>query len=110
GCQSDTCLHYDHIHTSVYGNAARSPSSGDWALPIAPGKYTLTAEFGECGSNWSNCHTGQDFAAPIGTPIHAAAAGTVEFADWGGAYGNLIKIDHGNGVETYYAHQSRFAP
>lgn len=110
GCTSDTCLHYNHIHTSVYGNAARSPSSGDWALPIAPGKYTLTAGFGECGSKWSNCHTGQDFAAPIGTPIHAAAAGTVKFADWGGAYGNLIKIDHGNGVETYYAHQSRFSP
>jgi murein DD-endopeptidase MepM/ murein hydrolase activator NlpD len=41
-----------------------------------------------------------------GTPIRAAMSGTVTFTGLGGSYGNLTKIDHGNGVRTWYAHQS----
>jgi murein DD-endopeptidase MepM/ murein hydrolase activator NlpD len=110
GCETDTCLHYDHIHVSVYGNAARLPDTGDWVLPVPPGGYQLTARFGECGRRWESCHTGLDFAAAEGTPVRAAAAGTVVFAGRLGPYGNLVRIDHGNGVVTAYAHLRGFAP
>jgi murein DD-endopeptidase MepM/ murein hydrolase activator NlpD len=51
-------------------------------------------------------HTGQDFAAPTGTPMLATSRGTVVSASWSGGYGNLVRIRHANGVETYYAHLS----
>ncbi|MDO4515631.1 MAG: peptidoglycan DD-metalloendopeptidase family protein [Bacillota bacterium] len=53
-------------------------------------------------------HTGTDIANASGTPISAAAGGTVIFAGPKGSYGNLIKIDHGNGFITCYAHCSQF--
>jgi murein DD-endopeptidase MepM/ murein hydrolase activator NlpD len=53
-------------------------------------------------------HTGVDISATFGTPVHAAADGVVTFAEMENGYGRLIKIDHGNGIETYYAHLSRF--
>lgn len=80
-------------------------ATGPWTLPIA-GAYTLTAGFGECSSLWSHCHTGQDFAVPTGTPVHACSAGVVKFVGWNDAYGNLTEIQHADGVETWYAHQS----
>ncbi|MDF3838139.1 M23 family metallopeptidase [Cupriavidus basilensis] len=52
-------------------------------------------------------HDGVDFAAPAGTPIVAAAGGVVVAAEWHPEYGNLIDIDHGNGLKTRYAHASR---
>lgn len=58
-------------------------------------------------------HAGTDFAAPCGTPIKAAADGTVVTAGWGGGFGNLVVITHGNvggsSLATAYAHQSRLA-
>jgi len=54
-------------------------------------------------------HEGIDIAAPTGTPIRAAAGGTVISAGWLGGYGNLTVIDHGGGVSTAYGHQSAFA-
>jgi hypothetical protein len=110
GCTSDTCLHYDHVHVSVYGDAGRLPDTGDWVTPVPPGSYRLTARFGDCSSRWQACHTGLDFAADQGTPVRSAAAGTVMFAGRAGSYGNMITIDHGNGVMTSYAHLRAFAP
>jgi len=52
-------------------------------------------------------HSGQDFSAPIGTPIHAAAGGRVIAAGPHTSYGNLVEIDHGNGLVTRYAHASK---
>ena len=53
-------------------------------------------------------HMGIDLAGPVGTPIHATADGVVTTAEYNrGGYGNLIKIDHGRGVETRYAHLSK---
>jgi murein DD-endopeptidase MepM/ murein hydrolase activator NlpD len=54
-------------------------------------------------------HEGIDIGAPEGTPIYAAAAGTVIYAGWESGYGNLTVIDHGNGLATAYGHQSRLA-
>lgn len=53
-------------------------------------------------------HAGMDFAAPEGTPIRAAGSGVVQSAGWGGGYGNLLIIDHGNQVTTRYAHLNEF--
>ena len=52
-------------------------------------------------------HTGIDYGAPLGTPIHATAGGTVEFAGRNSGYGKLVIIRHPNGVKTYYGHCSR---
>ena len=54
-------------------------------------------------------HAGLDFRGPAGTPIQAAARGTVSFAGVRQGYGNCVEIDHGNGLMTRYAHMSRFA-
>ena len=53
-------------------------------------------------------HTGIDLAAEVGTPVHATADGVVASAGWSGRYGKLVVIDHGNGLETYYAHLSKY--
>lgn len=55
-------------------------------------------------------HWGIDFAASTGTPIHAVAAGVVEYAQWHRQLGRVVVIRHANGVETKYAHMSYFAP
>jgi murein DD-endopeptidase MepM/ murein hydrolase activator NlpD len=60
------------------------------------------------GWRWGRMHEGLDIAVGYGTPIQAAASGNVIYAGWMGGYGNLIIIDHGNGVATAYAHQSSF--
>ena len=52
-------------------------------------------------------HTGEDFAAPVGTPIFAAAGGVVVSAEMHPDFGNMIEIDHGKGLSTMYAHTSR---
>ena len=52
-------------------------------------------------------HTGIDFRAGVGYPIRATAAGTVISAGYNGGYGNMVEIDHGNGLTTRYAHMSR---
>ncbi len=71
---------------------------------IKPVNGTISSRF---GSRWGTTHKGTDYAAPTGTSIYAAAAGTVTFAGWGGSsYGYLVIISHGNGVQTYYAHCS----
>ena len=51
-------------------------------------------------------HEGIDIAVPSGTPVHAAAAGTVVYAGWLGGYGNIVVVDHGNGLSTAYGHNS----
>ena len=55
-------------------------------------------------------HEGIDYAAASGTPVEAAAEGTVVSAGWAGGYGRMIEIRHGNGISTRYAHLRAFAP
>jgi murein DD-endopeptidase MepM/ murein hydrolase activator NlpD len=54
-------------------------------------------------------HMGTDYAAPIGTPVHAAGDGRVSFEGVRGGYGNAIMLSHGNDISTLYGHMSRFA-
>jgi len=66
-----------------------------------PAKGVFTSKF---GVRWGKMHNGVDIGAPAGTNIIAACAGTVEFAGWEQGYGNVVKIDHGNGLKTVYGH------
>ena len=61
------------------------------------------------GLRWGRLHAGIDIGVGYGTPIHAAASGTVIFAGWMGGYGNFVIVDHGGGLSTGYAHQSSIA-
>lgn len=79
-----------------------------WPLPV---NGSITSPFGyrtDPITGETSYHSGTDIAAPNGTPILAAADGTVVVANgvdsWGGSYGYYIKIDHGNGLQTLYAH------
>ena len=74
---------------------------------IRPISGTITSRCGAKSSRRVSDHTGLDIAAPKGTPIKAAAAGTVTFSGMKGSYGYLVVISHGNGVETYYGHCSK---
>jgi murein DD-endopeptidase MepM/ murein hydrolase activator NlpD len=58
------------------------------------------------GMRWGRRHEGIDIACAYGAPVHAAAAGTVIYAGWMQGYGNLVVLDHGNGISTAYAHAS----
>jgi hypothetical protein len=107
---SPSANHMDHVHITTYGNAGgRLPKiiSGKAVTPVE--HYTITATFGEVGS-WARYHTGLDFAAPIGTPVRAALAGTVTHAGFGGAAGSwagdYVTIKHGDGTSTLYGHLS----
>jgi len=53
-------------------------------------------------------HTGVDISAPTGTPVKAAADGVVSYAQYFGGYGRLVIVTHNSGIETYYAHLSKF--
>jgi murein DD-endopeptidase MepM/ murein hydrolase activator NlpD len=77
-----------------------------WVKPVL--NYRLTAGFGESSGLWSHSHTGQDFAAPIGTPVRSIGAGRVVSAEWEGAYGRKITVLHPDGTVTWYAHLSAF--
>ncbi len=52
-------------------------------------------------------HSGVDLAAPAGSPVYATASGVVSFANWNGGYGQLVVVDHGNQIQTRFAHLSR---
>ncbi len=71
---------------------------------IKPISGIITSRFGARSSRRVSSHTGLDIATSTGTPIYAAASGTVTFSGRKGSYGNLIVVTHSNGVQTYYAH------
>ena len=73
------------------------------SLPLSG---TLTSGF---GMRWGRMHKGIDIAVPSGTPVRAAAAGTVYVGSDPGGYGTFIIIDHGNGVVTVYGHLTSVA-
>jgi murein DD-endopeptidase MepM/ murein hydrolase activator NlpD len=88
---------------SSSGSSDATPSASGLIWPVSG---PVVSPF---GMRWGRMHEGIDIAAGYGTPIAAAASGTVIFAGWMGGYGNLIIIDHGGGIATAYGHQSSFA-
>jgi secretion/DNA translocation related TadE-like protein len=86
--------------------AGQQGRAAGFVVPVG-GAYRNTARFGDIGPHWaSGRHSGLDFAAEPGTSVLAAAGGRVLTAGPAGRYGNLVVIDHGAGIVTYYAHLS----
>lgn len=81
------------------GNNGGGTATG-WTNPLRGGYWVSTEWWGYYG------HTGMDLAIGQGTPIYAAASGTVSFSGWAGdySYGNMVQINHGGGVSTLYGH------
>lgn len=91
-------------------NTSTTISGGNVSLGITlirPVSGTITSRFGVGSRIRVSNHTGLDIATSSGTPIKAAASGTVTFSGYKGSYGYMIVITHGNGVQTYYAHCSK---
>lgn len=76
-------------------------------IATLPVSGTITSRYGAASSIRSSTHTGLDIATSIGTPIKVVSDGIVTFASYSGSYGNLVKVDHGNGIETWYGHTSK---
>jgi len=93
-----------------YDASGKSPYEGGWRKPI-PGA-AITSAFNPRRMHpilhKIMPHMGTDIGAAMGTPVGAAAPGTVSYIGPGGAAGNLLKVMHGNGIETGYAHLSRY--
>ena len=87
---------------SLGGRMMVTPVSGPVSSRFGPRKHPILKTVRD--------HLGIDWAAPTGTPVHAAADGTIKHAGDGMGYGNLIVIKHANGIETRYAHLDAFAP
>lgn len=68
---------------------------------------TISSRYGVSSKIRVSTHTGLDIAATTGTPIKVVADGTITLAAYSGSYGYLVKVDHGNGVETWYGHTSK---
>ena len=76
-------------------------------ISVLPVNGTISSRYGVSSSIRRSTHTGLDIACSSGTNIKVASSGTITFAEYNGSYGNLVKVDHGNGVETWYAHCSK---
>ena len=83
------------------------PSINGIKLAVTPIEGRITSRYGVRSSIRKSTHTGLDISAVQGTAIKVIADGTVTAASYNGSYGNLVKVDHGNGVETWYAHTSK---
>ena len=83
------------------------PSINGIKLAVTPIEGKITSRYGASSSIRKSTHTGLDISAVQGTDIKVVADGTVIAASYSGSYGNLVKIDHGNGVATWYAHTSK---
>jgi len=94
------------VRSQLAGSQSHSDTTPSAAGLIWPVNGPVTSPF---GWRWGRLHAGIDIGVPSGTPIHAAASGTVVIAGWVSGYGNYTCIDHGGGLATCYGHQSSFA-
>jgi murein DD-endopeptidase MepM/ murein hydrolase activator NlpD len=97
---------------SYYGEDGRSLKKAFLRSPVEFTRITSgfsLARFHPFLQTW-RAHKGVDFAAPSGTPVHAAGAGKVTVAGWQGGYGNVVMLQHAGAYSTVYAHLTRFAP
>lgn len=103
------------ISSKSSGNAAGFSTSRNMSRTTAslginiikPITGTITSRFGSVSSIRSGAHTGLDIGASSGTPVKVAASGTVVWAGYKGSLGNLVVVQHSNGVQTYYGHCSK---
>lgn len=99
-----------HAALQQYAQAAEKQSAkikeNQWGLPLD--SYHLTATFGASSYLWSSVHTGLDFSAPSGTPIHAIANGVVTETGYDGSYGNKTVLTLEDGTELWFCHQTSF--
>ncbi len=84
----------------TYSAPSDAPSAAGFIWPV---HGVVTSGF---GWRWGRMHEGIDIAVGSGTPVVAAASGTVIVAGWLGGYGNLVVVDHGNGIATAYGHNT----
>jgi murein DD-endopeptidase MepM/ murein hydrolase activator NlpD len=91
------------LQSSGSSSYSSTPSSSGLIWPV---NGPVVSGF---GMRWGRMHEGIDIAVGYGTPIHAAASGTVAFSGWMDGYGNFVIIDHGGGMATAYGHQSAIA-
>jgi len=112
---ADVSAHREELEGDLSDMSAQiAEQLGGYVGPIQPGAAgfiwpvsgSVVSPF---GMRWGRMHEGVDIAAPSGTAIRAAKAGTIVLASWYGGYGQYTCIDHGGGLSTCYAHQSRFA-
>lgn len=104
---------YDDGHGTTDFFNAKGESAKKALLKTPVDGAKITSGFGMRNHpilGYSKMHKGIDFGVPPGTPIQAAGDGSVEMAGPNGAYGNYVRIRHGNGFATAYAHMSRIAP
>ncbi len=104
--------YFHHPRVGGYYNArGQAPYEGGWRKPIkdAPVTSKFNPKRMHPVLNKVMPHTGTDFGAAAGTPVGASSYGTVSFVGRAGPSGNLVKIQHPGGIETGYAHLSRFA-
>lgn len=98
--------------TAVMGAGVSAVSKSGLVHPLPSGSWSYSSPYGyrNCPFHGYELHSGQDYAASFGTSVFAAADGTVSFSGISGSltsgYGNLIQIQHTNGLTTYYAHLS----
>ncbi len=92
------------VNTSLTTSGGKANIGISLARPVSG---VITSRFGVRSNLRKSSHTGLDIAASTGTPIGAAASGTVTFSGRKGSYGNMIVITHQNGVQTYYGHCSK---
>lgn len=86
--------------------AVSGPGANGW-FTLPTGSYAVSGWYFADPRNPG--HIGLDYRCRLGDPIYAADNGVVVFAGWSGGYGNLVKVSHGNGFVTYYAHFNSFA-
>jgi murein DD-endopeptidase MepM/ murein hydrolase activator NlpD len=108
----ESLAEYDFLKSASYSMLQRQYARR-WQLNVRPSLWPvygrLMSSYGGRSDPFSGggaFHAGVDVQAPVGTPVRASADGVIKFAQWSGHYGRLVVIDHGNGMETYYAHLS----
>lgn len=98
----------DQVMTAAAGDVTKVETAGVLAQPLDT--VRITSRFGYRPNPWGGSgmvnHIGQDYGIACGTPVKAAAAGTVVQAGYAGHSGNRVRVDHGNGLETTYNHNT----
>ncbi|MFG3014306.1 peptidoglycan DD-metalloendopeptidase family protein [Streptomyces cinerochromogenes] len=93
------------VNAATLGFGGGGGGVGQWVKPV---NVPYGTRFGVAGPMWSSGHhTGLDFPASVGTPVHAVDGGTVIGVGTAGPYGNHIEIDHGGKLVSLYAHMSK---